>query len=60
MSTFSKRIEDLKSRGFKETKVGMTNDKYSFLWYQIDTDEISDIEWEDYLLKLTNTQTKSI
>jgi hypothetical protein len=55
MSTFSKRIEDLKSRGFKETKVGMTNDKYAFLWYQIDTDEISDSDWADYLLKLINT-----
>ena len=55
MSTFSERIEDLKSRGFKETKVGMTNDKYAFLWYQIDEDEISDSEWEEYIEVLDKT-----
>ncbi len=49
MSTFSERIEDLKSQGFKETKVGMTNGKYAFLWYQIDEDAMSDSEWKEYI-----------
>ena len=49
---FNKRIEDLKSRGFTETRVGMTNGKYAFLWYQIDTDAMSDKDWNEYITVL--------
>ena len=48
-TTFSKRIDDLKLRGWIDTKTGMANNKYAFLWYQIDTDAMSNKQWEDFL-----------
>ena len=46
---FSQRIEALKKLGFTETKVGMTNGKYAFLWYQIDTDAMSNEQFKEYI-----------
>ena len=46
---FSQRVEVLKKIGFTETKVGMTNGKYAFLWYQIDTDEMSNEVFQEYI-----------
>lgn len=46
---FSQRVEALKKLGFTETKVGMTNGKYAFLWYQIDTDAMSNEQFKEYI-----------
>ncbi len=56
-STFDKRIAQLKKLGFTETKVGMTNGKYAFLWYQIDTDALTDEEFNAYIEEITSKNT---
>ena len=41
------RIKQLKQLGFKETPVGMANEKYAFLWHQIE--EPSQAEWDEFI-----------
>lgn len=47
---FDGRKADLKQRGFKENKVGMSDDKYSFLWHQIESP--LEAEWQEFLKQL--------
>ena len=46
------RSNQLKTLGFKETKVGMTNEKYSFLWHQIESP--TQAEWEKFIATVTH------
>jgi len=52
--TFDERVDILKRIGFTETRVGMTNGTYAFLWYQIDTGAMSDKEFKEYYNSMTN------
>lgn len=46
---YSKRLEILESIGFKQEKGCITNGKYSFLYHQIDTDEMTDEEFIEFV-----------
>lgn len=46
------KIKELEKRGFTHTRVGMTNGKYAFIYYQIDSDTMSDAEWDEYIQHL--------
>lgn len=57
-SEFSKRVDILKSLGFTETKVGMTDGTHSFLWNQIDTDAMDETAWKDYVTAVLAGKSK--
>ena len=46
---YSERLEILKSLGFVEEKAGLTNGKYAFLYHQIDTSELNDEQFQDFV-----------
>ena len=46
---YSERLEILKSLGFVEDRVGFTNGKYAFLYHQIDTSELTDEQFQDFV-----------
>ena len=52
-SVFEIRLNRLKGLGFTETPTGMRTDKYAFLWHQIDTDELTDEAFEEYVKEIT-------
>jgi len=46
---YSERLELLESYGFVQKKGCITNGKYSFLYHQIDTDEITNEEFTEFI-----------
>lgn len=46
---YSERLELLKSHGFIEKKGCITNGKYALLYHQIDTSEITDEQFIEFL-----------
>ena len=46
---YSERLRLLESHGFVQKKGCITNGKYSFLYHQIDTDEITDEEFTNFI-----------
>ena len=49
MDKYSERLNLLKSLGFVQKKGCIINEKYAFLYHQIDTSEITDKEFEDFI-----------
>lgn len=49
MNNYSERLELLKSHGFVEKKGCITNGKYAFLYHQIDTSEMTDEQFIEFL-----------
>lgn len=46
---YSERLRLLESHGFLQKKGCITNGKYSFLYHQIDTDEMTDEEFTNFI-----------
>lgn len=46
---YSERLNLLESLGFVQKKGCITNEKYAFLYHQIDTSEMTDKEFEDFI-----------
>lgn len=46
---YSERLRLLESHGFVQKKGCITNGKYSFLYHQIDTDEMTDEEFTNFI-----------
>ena len=46
---YSERLELLESHGFVQKKGCITNGKYSFLYHQIDTDEMTNEEFTEFI-----------
>jgi phosphopantetheine adenylyltransferase len=55
-TTFEKRVAMMRKIGFRETRTGMTDDRYSFLWYHIDTDEMTDEQFTKYFIEISETK----
>ena len=55
INKFSKRLIKLESIGFIQKKGCITNGVYSFLYHQIDTSEMGDKEFEEFVNIITNT-----
>ena len=51
MITFDEKISILKGLGFKETKVGLSSERYAFLWHQVD--ELTDKQFNDFIKEIT-------
>lgn len=49
IDTYSERLAQLELNGFIKYKGCISNGKYSFLYHQIDTSEISDEEFEEFI-----------
>jgi hypothetical protein len=54
--TFEKRVAMMRKIGFRETPTGMTDDRYSFLWHDIDTDEMTDDEFMKYFVTMSEAK----
>jgi len=52
--TYSERLELLKSLGFKEYKGCITNQKYAFLYHEIDTSEMTDEQFTEFINLVKN------
>ena len=49
MNTYSMRLETLENNGFVQKKGHITNGKYSFLYHHIDTDEMTDDQFDEFI-----------
>lgn len=49
IDSYSKRLAQLELNGFIQYKGCISNGKYSFLYHQIYTSEISDEEFEEFI-----------
>lgn len=46
------RVQQLIALGFRETRAGYVNDKYSFLHHQID--EATEVQWDEFIQTVKN------
>jgi predicted transcriptional regulator len=53
---YSERLRLLESNGFVQKKGCITNGKYSFLYHQIDTSEITDEEFTNFINLIKSEQ----
>lgn len=49
MDTYSRRLETLEFYGFVQEKGNINNGKYAFMYHQIDTDEMTDEDFEKFI-----------
>lgn len=49
VDTYSKRLELLELHGFIQKRGCITNGKYSFLYHQIDTSEMTDEQFTEFI-----------
>lgn len=57
---YSKRLKSLEDIGFVQKRGNITNGKYSFLYHQIDTSEMTEEQFTDFIniVKLETLNTK--
>jgi hypothetical protein len=52
MSKFDTRVEQLEKLGFKDIRVGYSNEKYAFMYHQIE--EITQENWDELIKIIEN------